>query len=191
MIFDARRWHSTQSASYLQGMIACTPPPPPLASVVRQATAVVNERIAPLDAPAVCLAGDVPRGSGMATPGTVWFSSADAATFARPARTWPADRPMVVLHEVLHQVAMRQGLEDGPDMATEEGVVEAVTHDLRPVWLKRVRGQAVPVPVAYPQWVATVRRASARATSAPWTSPAARAWRARVLATPPAQRVLP
>lgn len=75
-------------------------------------------------------------------------------------------------------------------MSVEEGAVEAVTHDLRPAWLKRVRGRDAAVPVAYPQWVASVRRASAVATKRPWKSSRARLWRARLVATPPLQRTL-
>ena len=156
--------------------------------MVRDATALVSYRIAPIPTPEACLAPDIPRGSGMATPGTVWFSTDDAALFARPARQWTPDRHVSVLHEVLHQVGMERGLEGGDDMPTEEGTVEAVAHDLRPAWLKRVMGRDYVVRVAYPQWVASVRRASAASTRSPWTSPVARAWRAQLLATPPPER---
>lgn len=171
-------------------MPACTPPPPPLAAVVREATAIVGSRIAPIATPATCLAGDVPGGSGMATPGTVWFAQSDATVFSQPARNWPADRHVAVLHEVLHQVSMARGLEGDGDMALEEGSVEAVTHDLRPIWLKRMIGRDASVAVAYPGFVATVRRSSAVATATPWKSAAAKRWRAQLLATPPANRLL-
>ena len=150
---------------------------------------LVSSRVAPIAVPGACLVTDVPAGSGMATPGTVYFSAADAARFSGPLRTWPADRLVVVLHEVLHQVGMANDLHGGDEMSTEEGAVEAVTHDLRPTLLRRVRGRDVNVPVAYRAWVTSVRNASARATGTRWTSPAARAWRARLVATPPAARV--
>jgi len=169
-------------------MPACLPAPPPLAALVRDATALVSNRVAPIAVPTACLAGDVPAGSGMAVPGTVYFATADAATFARPLRSWPADRVVVVLHEVLHQVGMANDLEGGDEMPTEEGAVEAVTHDLRPVLLRRHIGRDVNVPVAYRSWVSAVRTASARATGTRWTTAAARAWRARLVATPPAAR---
>ncbi len=171
-------------------MPACTPPPPPVHAIVRQATALVSARVAPIAVPTACLSAEVPAGSGMATPGVVWLPAADAAMFARPARQWSADRLTALLHEVLHQVGMDRGLEDGGQMAIEEGAVEAVTHDLRPAWLKRTRGRDAAVPVAYPQWVATVRRASTVATTRPWKSAAARKWRALLVATPPLQRTL-
>lgn len=171
-------------------MPACTPPPPPLAAVVREATALVSSRVAPVAVPGVCLAGDVPSGSGMATPGTVWFAQSDATVFSHRARSWPADRHVAVLHEVLHQVSMARGLDGDGDMAIEEGSVEAVAHDLRPAWLKRMIGRDASVAVAYPGFVATVRRSSAAATSTPWKSAAARRWRAQLLATPPASRSL-
>ena len=171
-------------------MPACTPPPPPLAAVVREATALVSARVAPIAVPTTCLAGDVPGGSGMATPGTVWFAQSDATVFSQPARTWPADRHIAVLHEVLHQVSMARGLEGDGDMALEEGSVEAVAHDLRSLWLKRMIGRDASVAVAYPGFVATVRRSSAVATASPWKSAAAKRWRAQLLATPPASRSL-
>jgi hypothetical protein len=150
----------------------------------------VSARVAPIDIPTVCLAGDVPAGSGMATPGTVWFAASDATVFSRPTRSWPADRHAAVLHEVLHQVSMARGLDGDGDMAVEEGAVEAVTHDLRPTWLKRMIGRDASVAVAYPGFVATVRRKSATATGSPWKSTAAARWRAQLLATPPANRLL-
>ena len=156
--------------------------------MVREATALVSSRVAPIPVPDACLAPDIPAGSGMATPGAVWFSTRDAEVFARPPRQWPPDRHVSMLHEVLHQVGMARGLEGGDDMPAEEGSAEAVAHDLRPAWLRKVMGRDQPVPVAYPGWVASVRRASAAATGAAWTSPAARAWRARLLATPPLDR---
>ena len=171
-------------------MASCTPAPPPLAAIVREATALVSTRIAPIAAPDACLAPDIPAGAGMATPGAVWFSTDDAAQFARPPRQWAPDRHVSVLHEVLHQVGMERGLEGGDDMSTEEGSVEAVAHDLKTPWLKRVMGRDHPVRVAYPQWVASVRQASAASTGTPWTSAAARAWRVQLLATPPPERQL-
>jgi len=156
---------------------------------VREATVLVRSRVAPIAVPRACLVKDVPAGSGMATPGTVYFSAADAAIFATPLRRWPADRLVVVLHEVLHQVGMANDLKGGDEMSTEEGAVEAVTHDLRPALLRRLQGRDVNVPVAYRSWVTSVRNASARATGTRWTSPAARAWRARLVATPPAARL--
>ena len=173
---------------YLRRMFSCTPAPPPLDAMVREATALVSSRIAPVPVPEVCLTSDVPAGSGMATPGTVWFSSRDAGVFAKPPNQWPPDRHVSMLHEVLHQVGMERGLEGGDDMPAEEGSVEAVAHDLKPAWLKRVMGRDRPVAVAYPGWVASVRRASATATRSTWGSAAARAWRAQLLATPPLQR---
>lgn len=175
---------------YLRRMPACTPPPPPLAAIVRDATALVSARVAPIAVPSVCLSPEVPAGSGMAMPGAVWMSAADQAIFSRPQAQWPPDRLVSVLHEVLHQVGMDRGLEDGGEMHIEEGVVEAVTHDLRPAWLARTTGRDLAVPVAYPQWVASVRRASARATGRPWKSAAARHWRARLVAIAPAERRL-
>lgn len=171
-------------------MPACTPPPPPLAAVVRDATAIVSSRVAPISSPTVCLSREVPAGSGLATPGTVWFAQSDATVFSRPARDWPADRHVAVLHEVLHQVSMARGLDGSGDMALEEGSVEAVTQDLRPALLRRTIGRDAPVAIAYPGYVATVRRSSAAATSSPWKSAAARRWRAQLLATPPADRLL-
>lgn len=156
--------------------------------MVREATALVRSRVAPIPVPDACMSPDIAPGSGMATPGAVWFSTADADVFARPPRQWPPDRHVSMLHEVLHQVGMARGLEGGDDMATEEGSAEAVAHDLRPAWLRRVMGRDQAVPVAYPAWVASVRRASAAATGSRWTSPAARAWRAQLLATPPLER---
>lgn len=150
----------------------------------------MSARIAPIAVPTTCLAGDVPGGSGMATPGTVWFAESDATVFSQPARSWPADRHVAVLHEVLHQVSMSRGLDADGDMAIEEGSVEAVAHDLRPAWLKRMIGRDASVAVAYPGFVATVRRSSAAATATPWKSAAARRWRAQLLATPPADRLL-
>jgi hypothetical protein len=171
-------------------MPACTPPPPPVHAIVREATALVSARVAPIALPTACMSPEVPAGSGMATPGVVWLPAADAAMFARPARQWSPDRLTALLHEVLHQVGMERGLEEGGHMSVEEGAVEAVTHDLRPGWLARITGRDVAVPVAYPQWVASVRRASAVATKRPWKSAAARQWRARLVATPPLQRTL-
>ena len=156
--------------------------------MVHASAALVSSRIAPIQPPEVCLAPDIPPGSGMATPGTVWFSTQDAAIFGRSPQEWPPDRHVSMLHEVLHQVGMSRGLEGGDDMAAEEGSVEAVAHDLRPAWLRKVMGRDRPVPAAYPAWVASVRRASAAATGTRWTSPAARAWRAQLVATPPLQR---
>ena len=166
----------------------CTPPPPPLAAIVRQATQLVSSRVAAIPTPRACLTDEVPRGSGMATPGVVWFSAADQTVFAQPARRWPADRPVVVLHEVLHQVAMVNGLEADVDMSAEEGLVEAVTHDLKRQWLRQVRGRDGRVAIAYRGWVTSVRRASAAATGTRWTSRDARIWRARMVGTPPASR---
>ncbi|MBL6633187.1 MAG: hypothetical protein ISP32_02195 [Thermoleophilia bacterium] len=171
-------------------MPACTPPPPPVHAIVRQATALVSARVAPIATPTACMSSDIPAGSGMATPGVVWLPAADAAMLARPPRQWSPDRLTALLHEVLHQVGMERGLEEGGHMSVEEGAVEAVTHDLRPAWLKRIMGRNRAVAVAYPQWVASVRRASAVATQRPWKSSAARAWRARLVATPPLQRTL-
>lgn len=171
-------------------MPACTPPPPPLAAIVREATVLVNSRIAAIPTPSVCLAGDVPAGSGMATPGTVWFAASDATVFSRPASDWPADRHVAVLHEVLHQVSMARGLDGAGDMALEEGSVEAVAQDLRPVWLRRLIGHDASVAIAYRGWVSTVRLRSAAATGSPWKSVAAKRWRANLLATAPADRLL-
>jgi hypothetical protein len=166
----------------------CTPPPPPLAAIVRQATQLVSSRVAPIPTPRACLTDEVAPGSGMATPGVVWFSAADDTVFRQSARRWPADRPVVVLHEVLHQVAMANGLEGDVDMAAEEGLVEAVTHDLKRQWLRRVRGRDGRVAIAYRGWVTSVRRASAAATASRWTSRDARVWRAQMVGTPPTAR---
>lgn len=162
--------------------------PAPLAALVREATVLVSQRVSPIAQPGVCLAQDVPAGSGMAVPGTVYFAAADSATFAAAIRNWPADRAVVVLHEVLHQVGMANDLAGGDEMVTEEGAVEAVTHDLRPALLRRVIGRDVSVPVAYRSWVSSVRRASAKATGTRRTSIAARSWRAQLVATPPTAR---
>lgn len=169
-------------------MHACLPPPSPLAGVVRRATALVSSRVMPIALPDVCLEASVPAGSGMATPGTVWFAKADAAIFSQPVRRWPADRVFVVLHEALHQVGMSNGLEGGDQMEEEDALSEAVAQDLRPVWLRREIGRDVPVSIAYRDLVARARMTSARAVGRPWPSPQARAWRIRALATPPAER---
>lgn len=142
----------------------------------------------PIAVPDACLAADIPPGSGMATPGTVWFSRADAAVLNRPVRRWPADRAFVVLHEVLHQVGMSNGLEAGEQMEEEDGLSEAVAQDLRPVWLTRELGRDVPVAIAYRSLVARARITSARAVGRPWPSAQARAWRIEALRTPPAER---
>lgn len=149
---------------------------------------MVSARVAPVSMPRVCLDPSVPAGSGMSTPGVVSLAFADAAVFDQPPASWPADRAVVVLHEVLHQIGMANGLQGGDQMAMEEGLAEAVTQDLRPAWLRAVRGRDVAVPLAYRAEVAQVRVMSARATRRTWTSPAARAWRSTIIATPPAER---
>jgi hypothetical protein len=169
-------------------MPVCLPPPPPLTAIVREATGFVSTRITPIPTPDVCLATDVPRGGGRAIPGVVDFSQADAQTFSRAPRTWPANLHMVVLHEVLHQVGMNNELESQAQMPLEEGAVEAVTQDLRRPWLLRVRGRDARVSLAYRSWVSSVRRASAGVTGTAWTRPEARAWRATLLTTSPRVR---
>lgn len=169
-------------------MPACTPPPPPVHAIVREATALVSARVAPIATPTACMSSDIPAGSGMATPGVVWLPTADAAMLARPPRQWSPDRLTALLHEVLHQVGMERGLEEGGHMSVEEGAVEAVTHDLRPALMRRIGRPDAQVAVAYHRWVASVRTASARATGSSWTSSRARAWRATLLATPPRER---
>lgn len=149
---------------------------------------MVSLRVAPVAAPRVCLDDSLPAGSGMSMPGVVSFAAADAAVFGQAPATWPVDRPVVVLHEVLHQIGMANGLEGGAQMPLEEGLAEAVSHDLRPAWLRAVRGRDAAVPLAYRTEVAQVRQMSARATRRPWTSAAARAWRSTIIATPPAER---
>ena len=170
-------------------MTTCTPPPAPLAAIVRQATALVSARVAPVGMPTICLDDTVPAGSGMSTPGVVSFAAADAAIYGRPPATWPPDRPVAVLHEVLHQIGMANGLTGAAtEMYEEEGLAEAIAQDLRPVWLRSIRGRDAAVPIAYPPQVAAVRAASVAATGKAWSSPAAKAWRYSVIATPPAAR---
>lgn len=169
-------------------MPACIPPPTPLVTVVQRAAQLVSARVTPLAVPDTCLASDVPAGSGMATPGTVWFARADAPLFSTPVRRWSADRVFVVLHEALHQVGMANGLEGGDQMEEEDGLTESVAQDLRAVWLRREIGRDVPVAIAYRDLVRRARLTSARAVGRPWTSPQARAWRITALATRPSER---
>lgn len=168
--------------------IACTPPPAPLTAIVQQATALVSARVAPVGMPTICMDPSVPAGAGMSTPGVISFAAADAAIYGQAPATWPPDRPVAIIHEVLHQVSMANGLSGSDNMAEEEGLAEAVSQDLRPVWLRSIRGRDAAVPVAYRPQVAAVRAASAAATGRVWSSPAAKAWRYKVMATPPAQR---
>lgn len=134
------------------------------------------------------MSDQIPAGSGMATPGVVWLPAADTAVYSVSPRQMAPDRLVAVLHEVLHQVGFANELAGGDEMTTEEGVVEAVTQDLRPVWLKRITRRDRAVPVAYGSWVSSVRTNSARATRTKWTSKQAARWRIQLLATPPAQR---
>ncbi len=134
------------------------------------------------------MSDQIPAGSGMATPGVVWLPAPDTRAYSAQPRRMAPDRLVAVLHEVLHQVGFANDLAGGDEMTTEEGVVEAVTQDLRPVWLKRITRRDRTVPVAYGSWVSSVRKQSARATRTKWTSKKAARWRVRLLATPPAQR---
>lgn len=169
-------------------MSACAPPPPPLTALVQQAAATVSSRVAPVAIPRVCLDSSLPAGSGMSTPGVASFAQADTAMFQQPVATWSPDRCMVVLHEVLHQVGMANGLQGGDQMPMEEGLDEAVSQDLRPAWLRAVQGHDTIVGLAYRPEVSRVRILSARATHRPWTSSAARHWRISIIAMPPAER---
>jgi len=159
----------------------------PFAAVSVQAAQLVRRHVAQIPDIQVCLAPEVSRGSGQAMPGTVWLAEDDRAIYAAPAAIWPADRNVALLHEMLHQVALGQGLQ-AEQLPDEEGLVEAVTHDLRPRWLRMQTGRDQRVTIAYRSHVTAVRRASAQATEARWTSSVARAWRIRTLATPPGAR---
>ena len=80
---------------------------------------------------------------------------------------------LAVLHDQLHSSR------DRVDRPLDEGIVDALAVDLLPAWLQkvaRVQGIGRPVP-RYPEEVAVVREASARAAGAPWGSRAARAVR--------------
>lgn len=100
----------------------------------------------------------------------------------------------LVLHETLHRT-VSQGPSKWHTMtpaqrSIEEGVVDAVAHDLSP-WLaaRMFRAQFEETPRrSYLQCRGTVRKASAAATSGKWTSHAARRWRRGFLTLSPTQR---
>lgn len=124
-----------------------------------------------------------------ATAGAVFFRVTDWSQYDRPKSKWDVYDAATVLHEVLHQVGLRWGVTDAT-LPVEEGLTEAVTLDLLPTFTRRLGTTYVkPVP-AYPVLVRRVREASEVATGQAWTSPAASRWRAQMLATPPAERVL-
>jgi hypothetical protein len=77
-----------------------------------------------------------------------------------------------VIHELLH------GRSPGTERALEEGIAEALAHDLYPAWAKAfgVRYAGAPTVVAMHE-VDAVRKASALATGKPWKSRDARLWR--------------
>jgi hypothetical protein len=93
------------------------------------------------------------------------------------------------LHEHLHMLG---DTACDFDADLEEGFTEAVTFDLWPAFAHRflspIAQRARFQPGApYRAWVLAVRRASARATGAPWNSRAARLWRRQGLFLPRAE----
>lgn len=169
-------------------MLACLPAPAPLVSTVGRAVAFISKRVAPVAMPQVCLDADAPPGSGLCTVGQVIFPATDASIFEGAATTWAPDRLFIVMHEVIHQIAMNNGLQAGLQLRVEEGVSEAVAQDLKTEWMRLVRGRDAAVGLAYRDRVVRVRLASATATHTKWTSRAARRWRFALEATPPASR---
>lgn len=97
----------------------------------------------------------------------------------------------VLVHEFLHRIQgvaeYTSSFEGDPEWAAghmaEEGVVEAVAHDVMPSIRRARLGFATSddAGLYYKDQVVEVRRLSARATGKPWTSYQARVWRRNLL----------
>lgn len=124
--------------------------------------------------------------------------AATARALADPSRPRELDvdgeSAQLLIHEALHQVTgvARYGRLSPAGRALEEGVVEAVARDLAPAWGRELAGMRLAgAGGAYDAQVRWVRDASAAAARAPWSGPAAAAWRPELLrASPPARRAM-
>ena len=169
----------------------CIAPPHPVEQTVTLITRYVSERVTPINRPSVCINATMePDVIGKAVQGTVYFRLVDWSLYAAPRRNWAVSATATVLHEVLHQIGLGYGL-NSETVWLEEGVVQAVTLDLLPGVMRRMRAPYFSSPyAAYSDRVSAVRAASTEATGQAWTSPAARRWRLNLLVTPPDQRTL-
>lgn len=100
----------------------------------------------------------------------------------------------IVLHELLHQLRPDSFWDEAShaDILTEEGVVEAVTHDLLGDYARQMFGHRIWQydGTAYPVQVQRVRTLSVLAVGrGNWTSRAAEGWRARLLRAERTERV--
>lgn len=82
--------------------------------------------------------------------------------------------PAVVIHELLHR---NDRMTCWTEYA-EEGVVDALTADLVPIYSSKYWHVKLRHELFYPRAVRFVRQRSARATGTPWRSYTARKWRA-------------
>jgi len=148
----------------------------------------------------------LPAIAGAANPGIIYLTKVSAMEFrilgrvlAKPTVTarlnaWRScglvcvDAVALALHETAHLVQFDTGSIYRSEGWQIEGYAEAVALDLHRPFLRRVLGRIplefgwTPPPVdEYHAWTVAVRRASAAATGGPWTAPAARWWRYRML----------
>lgn len=121
---------------------------------------------------------------GYATPaGTVIDRHVHTALRRGGWRTAP-ESVQLLIHEELHRAS---GLAwwhrmTTDEQAVEEGVVQAVSHDLAIRYLAWRTGGRWGYPVGrYRREVQAIRVASMRATGGPWTAPAAHRWRRTLL----------
>jgi hypothetical protein len=129
--------------------------------------------------------GEAWQGEVRVEPMTGGSLEADAAYLAGHRRyAWDAPAVQLLMHEELHQVRGVAGYAGWTQAQrdVEEGVVEAVQQDLARSFQVSLPGHA-PKEWGYLRMAETsaVRYASAKATHTRWTSPAARAWRLRLL----------
>jgi hypothetical protein len=167
----------------------CIPPPHPLEQAVSTATRLVSEKVMPINRPTVCMNDTIDNAGAYAIKGAVFFRFDMVDTFSIPKDRWNFIQPELVLHEVLHQVGMENDLKI-EDAWLDEGIVEAVTSDMLPTFMHRLK--MIPGntgPVMYADRVKMVRVTSAKAVHKSWKSYVARKWRIKLLATPPSQRL--
>jgi hypothetical protein len=168
----------------------CIQPPHPVEQAVSVATRLVSEKAFPIKRPTACMNNTIVNEGAIAIKGAVFFRLDMMDAFSIPKDRWNFIQPELILHEVLHQIRFNNGLQES-DTWLEEGIVEAVTFDLLPTFMHRLR--MIPGnkgPVMYPDRVKIVRIASAKAVKKSWVSPAARRWRIKVLISSPAKRLM-
>lgn len=149
--------------------------------------------------------GGIP--AGYAVPGHVVLARSmmgRLGAMVRARRTGaPVDRVLtrILLHEALHQIRHSAEAVNDPTFnarrSTVEGFTDAVAADLMQNFAAKVfgaktakaireeRAREGSTPLSYPAEVGEVRRRSMRATGKPWHSPAAFAWRVKMLLANP------